>query len=95
MLCCRLIDDNDQILAQETLSAPDLDCIVLDPNMPDPEGRPTPASFRPPGPVVFQVRLPILPHARIMKIYRVTGGSRPGLRDEPVGELIATIQLPE
>jgi hypothetical protein len=95
MLCCRLVDEEDRVLAQETLAAPDQTCLVLDPNVPDSSGKPTVAAFRPPGPVVFQVRMPVEVEGRVMKIYRLTGGNVAGLDEEPAGSLIASIRLPE
>lgn len=93
MLCCRLLDAGQRLLAEETLRAPDELCVVLDPNTPGPDGKPQPAKLSPEGPVTFQVRLPKVAGATELKIYRLAG-PRPELQDaEPAGQLLATIPL--
>lgn len=93
MLCCRLLDAQQHVLAEETLPAPDYVCVVLDPNTPGQNGKPQPAALSPTGPVVFQVRMPKLESATQMKVYRIVGTQPPRLREEPPGQLLATIPL--
>jgi len=93
MLCCRLLDDRQRVLAEETVPAPDHVCIVLDPNVAGADGKPQPAVLSPGGPVVFQVRLPKMESATQMKVYRLAGAQPAGFDEEPAGQLLATIPL--
>jgi len=93
MLYCRLLDDQQRVLAEETVPAPDHVCVVLDPNTPGPDGKPQPAVLTTTGPVVFQVRLPKMDSATQMKVYRLAGAQSAGLDEEPPGQLLAIIPL--
>lgn len=94
MFYCRLLDEQGHVLAEETFAAPDHVCIVLDPNMPGPDGKPQAAQLSPDGPVTFQVRMPKVESAAMVKLYRLEGPP-PAARDaEPAGKLIAAIPLP-
>ncbi len=95
MLCYRLLDAGQRVLAEEIAAAPDYVCIVLDPNTPDEEGQPLPVRLTPPGPVTFQVRMQKVQSATQMKIYRLTEPRSTTLNAEPPGRLLATIPLPK
>ena len=95
MIYCRLLDESQRVLAEQTVPAPDHMCIVLDPNLPDASGNPQPAALTPTGPVVFQMRMPRVDSATHMKVYRLQGIRPAGLTEEPIGELLATIALPQ
>lgn len=95
MLCYRLLDSGQRVLAEEIAPAPDYVCIVLDPNTPDADGQPLPVRLTPPGPVTFQVRMPKVESATQMKIFRLTGPRPAASNAEPTGRLLATIPLPK
>ncbi|GAA5145972.1 hypothetical protein GCM10023213_38360 [Prosthecobacter algae] len=82
MLRCRLISAEGKVLAEELLPAPDHLCTVLDAR----DGTPKPVTYTPPGPVLFQLRLPRRADATRLDIARITG---PGAlaRDLPIGSL--------
>ncbi|MBB5036225.1 hypothetical protein [Prosthecobacter dejongeii] len=82
MLRCRLISADGKVLAEELLPAPDHLCTVLDAR----DGTPKPVTYTPPGPVLFQLRLPRRADATRLDIARITG---PGAlaRDLPLGSL--------
>ena len=90
MLCCRLLDAEQRVLAEETLSPPDRTCVVLDPHI---AGPPQPTVLTADGPVVFQVRLPKLAAATELKVYRLAGADRAALGAEPVGTLLGSFPL--
>jgi len=93
MLCCRLLDAEQRVLAQETLPPPDRTCVVLDPHITGPAGPPQPTVLTAEGPVVFQVRLPKLAAATELKVYRLAGTDRAALGAEPVGTLLGSFPL--
>jgi hypothetical protein len=93
MLCCRLVDSRQRVLAEETVHAPDRVCVVLDPNTAGPDGKPLPAVLSPKGPAVFQVRLPKVASATEMKVYRITGLRPATAGGEFAGQLLATVPL--
>ena len=82
MLRCRLVSAEGKVLAEELLPAPDHLCTVLDAR----DGTPKPVTYTPPGPVLFQLRLPRRADATRLDIARITG---PGAlaRDLPLGSL--------
>lgn len=82
MLRCRLVSAEGKVLAEELLPAPDHLCTVLDAR----DGEPKPVTYTPPGPVLFQLRLPRRADATRLDIARITG---PGAlaRDLPLGSL--------
>ena len=86
-LCCRLLDASQRVLAEDTVPAPDFTCTVLD------GGAPQPVRFTADGPVVFQVRLPEVPAARELRVYRLTGFAPPAAGAEPAGRLLAALAL--
>ncbi len=93
MLCCRLLDADQRVLAQETVPPPDRTCVVLDPHVTGPAGQPQPAVLTADGPVVFQVRLPQLATATELKVYRLAGTDPAAFDQEPAGTLLATFPL--
>ena len=94
MLYGRLLDAGQQVLAEDTLAAPDAPCFVLDPHTRGADGEPKPALLTATGPVVFQLRMPRLDSATHLEIYRLSG-SQPTVGNEtPVGALLASILLP-
>jgi hypothetical protein len=89
----RLLDGASNVLAEQTLPAPDQQCVVLDPNTPDAKGAPRPAVLTATGPVVFQVRMPKVEGATQMRVYRL-GSTRRALKtEEPLGQFLASIPL--
>jgi len=95
MLCYRLLDAAQRVLAEEIAPAPDYVCIVLDPNTPDADGQPQAVQLTPPEPIVFQARMPKVEAATHMKIYRLSGARAATAGAEPPGRLLATITLPK
>ena len=93
MLCCRLLDADQRVVAQETVPPPDRTCVVLDPHVTGPAGQPQPAVLTADGPVVFQVRLPQLATATELKVYRLAGSDPAGFDQEPAGTLLAAFPL--
>jgi hypothetical protein len=93
MLCCRLLDAEQRVLAQETLPPPDRTCVVLDPHVAGPAGPPQPTVLTADGPVMFQVRLPKLAAATELKVYRLASADRAALGAEPVGTLLGSFPL--
>lgn len=93
MLCCRLLDADQRVLAQETVPPPDRTCVVLDPHVTGPTGQPQPAVLTADGPVVFQVRLPQLATATELKVYRLAGTDPAAFDQEPAGTLLAAFPL--
>jgi hypothetical protein len=93
MLNCRLLDAAGRLLAEETMTSPDHLCVVLDPETPDADGRPTPAKLTRPGPATFQTRLPAFAGAATLEVVRLSGApaASPGAR--PPGQLLASIPL--
>ncbi len=85
MLRCRLMSENNAVLAEELLPAPDYVCAVLDPN----SGNSKPVKFTGEGPVVFQVRLPRVKGAIRLDIYRIIQPGEPALEG-----LLGSIPLP-
>ena len=90
MLCCRLLDSRQRVLAEEAVPAPDHVCVVLDPNTPGDDGAPLPARLTAKGPAVFQVRMPRLDAAAEMKVWRITSPRAGGAAE---GKLLATVPL--
>ena len=93
MFYFRLLDSASRVLAEQTIPAPDHQCIVLDPHVVDENGKPKPAAFTPQGPVVFQVRMPKVQGAARMRVYRLSGTRRVLMSEEPPGQLLASIPL--
>jgi len=93
MLLCRLLDARQQVLAEETLAAPDHACVVQDPQMPGAGGQPTAAAFSSTAPVVFQVRMPRVANATQLQVYRLTGPRPAAAGAEPAGKLLGSIAL--
>ena len=93
MLCCRLLGENGAVLAQTTLEAPDLVCVVLDPTTPDATGAPRPVQLTPTGPAVFQARLPQVEGAATLEVIRLAGEREPRSEERPLGQLLAAISL--
>lgn len=93
MFYFRLLDGASNVLAEQTMPAPDQQCVVLDPNTPDATGAPKPAVLTPSGPVVFQVRMPKVEGAAQMRVYRLGGARRAAKTEEPLGQLLASIPL--
>jgi hypothetical protein len=93
MLCCRLLDAQKRVLAEETVQAPDRVCVVLDPNTKDADGNPLPAVLSPKGSAVFQVRLPKVGAATQMRVYRITGPRPATAGGNFAGQLLATVPL--
>ncbi len=93
MLCCRLLDAEQRVLAEETLPPPDRTCVVLDPHVRGSAGQPQPAVLTAEGPVVFQVRLPKLAAATELKVYRLASTDPAALGAEPVGTLLGSFPL--
>jgi hypothetical protein len=92
MLRFRLLNSRNQTLAEEVILAPDYVCLVLDQNT-SPDGRAIATRFTPPGPLVFQVRLPVRDDATVMKIYRAQSAARNPADAAPAEALVATIPL--
>ncbi|MEQ1750237.1 MAG: hypothetical protein ABL974_12485 [Prosthecobacter sp.] len=86
MLRCRLMSENNAVLAEELLPAPDYVCAVLDPN----SGTSKPVKYTGEGPVVFQVRLPRVKGAIRLDIYRIIQPGEPALEG-----LLGSISLPK
>lgn len=86
MLRCRLMAENNAVLAEELLPAPDYVCAVLDPN----SGTSKPVKYTGEGPVVFQVRLPRVKGAIRLDIYRII---QPG--EAALEGLLGSIPLPK
>ncbi len=93
MMYGRLLDAGKQVVAEDTLPAPDAKCVVLDPHLLTPDGAPSPTQFTADGPVVFQLRLPKVDSATHLKIYRLTGHQPAAANEEPAGLLLATISI--
>lgn len=93
MFYFRLLDGASNVLAEQTMPAPDQQCVVLDPNTPDAKGVPQPAVLTASGPVVFQVRMPKVEGATQMRVYRLGGAHRAPKTEEPLGQLLASIPL--
>jgi|GEM_PF-1253206 len=93
MLCFRLLDRNDEVLAEETMLAPDHQCVVLDPNQPDHNGEPQAIKLTSDGPVTFQARFAKVEKAVQLKIYRLSGETKPAQNSEPEGQLLSSIPL--
>ncbi len=91
-ICCRLLDAEQRVLAEDTVPAPDFTCTVLDASSGSP-GEPVPVRFTADGPITFQVRLPDVPTARELRVYRLTGFQAPGAGAEPAGRLLASLTL--
>lgn len=78
MLRCRLLSATGAVLAEELMRAPDQLCTVLD------GGKPV--TYRPPGPVIFQARLPRVANAARLDVSRIA--ARDGaVADIPVGSI--------
>jgi len=92
-LCCRLLDAEQRVLAEDTVPAPDFTCTVLDGGDEATGGAPRLVRFTADGPVVFQVRLPEIPAARELRVYRLTGFVPPPAGAEPAGRLLASLAL--
>jgi hypothetical protein len=92
MLSFRVLNSRDEVVAEEAIRAPDYVCVALDPNT-SADGKPTAAQLTSRGPVVFQVRMPIVADAALMKIYRVEGTGGTARDAEPGERLLATIPL--
>lgn len=58
MICCQLLDSFKTVIGEETLPVPGQSCVVLDPNSPASGGEPQAVAYSPPGPHIFQLRLP-------------------------------------
>ncbi len=71
-LCCRLLDASQRVVAEDTVPAPDFACTVLDGGAEVTGSAPQPVRFTADGSVVFQVRLPEVPAARELRVYRLT-----------------------
>lgn len=95
MISCRLLDAGGNLLAEETMPAPDEACLVLDPNVPGPNGESTPAMLAPGGETVFQTRLPKVAGAVTLEVLRLSGGNGATPDARPPGELLASIPLPQ
>lgn len=93
MLCCQLMDAAGTVLAEETVAAPDLACVVLDPHLPGSDGRPQAAQFSPAGPRVFQVRLPKTAAAETLRVLRLTSGD--SNNSSGASSVLASIPLPK
>jgi len=93
MLCCRLLDSAGNLLAEETMQAPDYHCVVLDPLTPGQDGEPTPAVFTPSGPMTFQTRLPAIAGAARLEVIRLAGGPAASAGSRPPGRVLASIAL--
>ena len=93
MLCCRLLDRDNAVVAEQTLPAPDFSCVVLDSHVPDEKGAPKAVHLTPSGPAIFQIRFPQIASAVAMKIYRLSGQEQAPMNAEPAGQLLATITL--
>jgi hypothetical protein len=46
------------------------------------------------GEAVMQVRLPTLPEARWIRVYKIAGSKPVELQQEPLGRLLASLPLP-
>lgn len=92
-LCCRLLDASQRVLAEDTVPAPDFTCTVLDGGAEAVGGASQPVRFTADGPVVFQVRLPEVPAARELRVYRLTSFAAPAAGAEPAGRLLAALAL--
>ncbi|MEI6674591.1 MAG: hypothetical protein WCO57_05390 [Verrucomicrobiota bacterium] len=93
MLLCRLLDARQQVLAEETLAAPDHACVVQDPQMTGEGGQPMAVAFSSSAPVVFQVRLPRVANATQLQVYRLTGPRPAAAEAAPAGILLGRIAL--
>lgn len=89
-ICCRLLDAEQRVLAEDTVPAPDFTCTVLDGSAGSPV---EPVRFTADGPVTFQLRLPDVPAARELRVYRLTGFQAPSADAEPAGRLLASLTL--
>ena len=85
MLRCRLLSENNTVLAEELLPAPDQLCAVIDPK----SGSDKPVQYTVAGPVVFQVRMPRVKGATRLDIFRIIQPTEPVLEG-----LIGSIPLP-
>ena len=88
MLRCRLMSQNNTVMAEELVPAPDHLCSVLDPN----SGSDKPVQYTAAGPVVFQVRMPRVKYAVRLDISRIiqpADSTQPGLEGQ-----LGSIPLP-
>lgn len=92
MWACRLLDKEANILSERTLNAPDQSCVVLDPNVSS-SAEAVPLRMTDDGPVVFQVRFPLVTGAVKMDVIRITTESRPPTANGYGGELVSSILL--
>lgn len=96
MWCVRLLDADMRVLAEEIAAAPDERCVVLDPNNKDAIGAPQATQFAGAGEeAMLQVRLPPQPRAKWLKVYRLGGLQRVDWNTEPLGQVLASISLPQ
>lgn len=95
MWCVRVLDAQLRVLAQETAPAPDEPCVVLDPNVPTPTGAPQASRLKATDEVMMQVRMQPVPEAKWIRIYRLAGSQPVGVNFEPLGQILATIPLPQ
>lgn len=91
--CIRLLAADQRVLAQETIPAADAPCVVLDPNVSPRSGESQAARLAGTGETMTQVRMPPMPGATWIRIYRLSGFDPADLDAEPAGELLATLPL--
>ena len=95
MWCIRVLDADMRVLAEETAAAPDEACVVLDPQNLGPDGTPKATQFAGAGEeAMLQVRMPPQAGAKWLKVYRLSGMERADWNTEPMGQLLAAIELP-
>ena len=94
MLYFRLLDSRQQVLAEETLAAPEPVCVVLESALPGAADTPRPpAAIASASPVVFQVRLPSVAGAAQLQVYRLTGVRPADANAELPAKLIGSLAL--
>lgn len=94
MWCVRLLDENLQVVAEDTAKAPDDVCVVLDPQRRDGGGNPLATQYAGAGEeAVLQFRLPPHPEAKWLKVYSLTSANRADWKTEPDGKLLASFPL--
>jgi len=91
MFYVRLLGEGGDVLAETTMHPPDRQCVVRAPLGGD--GEMVPMAMTVEGPVVFQVRLPVVEGAVKMELVRLIGGQLPEDGSRPLGDLVAVVDL--
>lgn len=91
MFYARLLGEGGEVLAETTMHPPDRQCVVRAPLGGD--GEMVPMAMTVEGPVVFQVRLPVVEGAAKLELVRLDGGELPDDGSRPLGDLVAVVDL--